>query len=272
MYEAYWNLSASPFADEHNAEFFFRSHTHQATLLKLRYLVENRKGAGLLVGGTGCGKTFLAGMLEHEIPNFTGPVVHLLYPQMSAHELLDYLAVELGADEAGVNAGLDRTIRQIERHLQLYARDGHHPVIILDDAHLIDDVRIFQALQLLLNFIGQSQIQFSLILIGDRSLLPRVARVPQFDARVAVKSLLQPLSREETVQYVTHRLRAAGRQQPVFEPKAFDALFELTGGVPRKINRLCDMGLLVGYAEGLSAVAADDLEAVAEELTAVVPD
>ena len=83
---------------------------------------------------------------------------------------------------------------------------------------------------------------------------------------------LQPLSREETVQYVTHRLRAAGRQQPVFEPKAFDALFELTGGVPRKINRLCDMGLLVGYAEGLSAVAADDLEAVAEELTAVVPD
>lgn len=272
MYEQYWNLAANPFADEHNPDFFFRSRTHQATLLKMRYLVENRKGAGLLVGGTGCGKSFLAGLLEREIPNFSGPIVQLLYPQMSASELLDYLAVELGADESSLSAGMDRTVHQIERHLQIYARDGHHPVIVIDDAHLIEDVRIYQSLQLLLNFIGTAQIHFSLLLLGERSLLSQVARVPQLDARIAVRALLQPLSRDETAQYVAHRLRAAGREQPVFEAHALDTLFELSGGVPRRINRLCDMGLLVGYAEGLSAVSADDVEAVAEELTAVVPD
>src|SRR5438552_13835147 len=99
MYERFWQLDRNPFDDEADVRGFFRSETHQATLLKLRYLIENGKGTGLLVGGTGFGKSYLIEVLAQQLAEPYGPFVHLVFPQMSPAELLGYLAVELGADE-----------------------------------------------------------------------------------------------------------------------------------------------------------------------------
>lgn len=275
MYEAYWNFTGNPFEQSGNPDFFFRSHTHQAALLKMRYLVESGKGAGMLVGGTGYGKTFLTEILKHELPEQFHPVVQLVFPQLSAPELLAYLAVELGAPEAEVSgheSSLDRTVRTIQRRFIEFHAEDRHPVIIIDEAHMIDDPRVFQALHLLLNFQNQPKVDFTLILAGERALLGRVRRLVQLDERIAVKSLLQPLTFEETGRYVVHRLEVAGATQSIFDRSALDTLFELSGGVPRKINRMCDLALLVGYADNLSTLSANEIEAVCEELTAVAPD
>jgi general secretion pathway protein A len=275
MYESYWHLDRNPFDGETDLSGFFRSATHQATLLKLRYLIENGKGAGLLAGGTGIGKTYLIQVLCRQLTEPLGPFVHLVFPQMSASELLGYLAVELGAcgqDSGCQIEGLDRTIRQIDLRLRQFGEEGRHPVIIVDEAHLIEDVQVFQALRLLLNFSQQTGCRFSLILVGQNELLTTVRRMGQLEERLAVKCLLRPLSADETTLYVSCRLEAAGATRPIFAPEAMEPLHELSGGIPRRINRLCDLALLVGFADESTTISAEQVEAVAEELTAVVPD
>lgn len=275
MYERYWQLERSPFADDVELSGFYRSETHQATLLKLRYLIENRKGAGLLAGGTGTGKTFVLQVLDRQLGEPCGPFVHLVYPQMSAAELLAYLAVELGAADPNSGrapAGLDQTVREIEQRLRRYNEQGRHPVIVVDEAHLIEDLRVFQALRLLLNFQPGAGCRFSLILAGQSDLFNTVRRLGQLDERVAVKCLLRPLTLDETVGYVSCRLEAAGAPRPIFDPAAIEPLHALSGGVPRRINRLCDLALLVGFADESTTISAEQVEAVAEDLLAAVPD
>jgi type II secretory pathway predicted ATPase ExeA len=274
MYEAYWKMKQNPFDTFPDVPYFYESETHQAALLKLHYLVENRKGAGLLVGGGGYGKSFLLHVLSQQLGEQHGPVVPVLFPQMSPAELLAYIAVELGAktDDDPEPISVDRTIRQIQEVLAKFAERKRHPVIAIEEAHLIDNPQVFQALRLLLNFQPQHGGAFTLILSGQRELLSRVRRLPQLEERLTVKCLLRPLSYEETLGYVTHRLQVAGLDRPPIEPSAFDTLFELSGGIPRRINRLCDLAFLVGYADGTATITSDQVEAVSEELTAVAPD
>jgi general secretion pathway protein A len=275
MYDQYWKFQSRPFEDTTDPNFFFRSRTHQAALLKLRYLVENNKGSGLLVGGMGLGKTMIAKMLSHELPNQFGPMIHVVFPQLSPAELLAYIAVELGAEPSSVGSGdvgLDRTIRQIKQRLEVHFQQSRHPIIVIDEAHLISDTRVFQTLQLLLNFQQQPSSEFTLILMGERSLLSRIARAPQLNDRIAVKSLLQPLSYSETAEYVNFRLEVAGSSQRVFDEASLVQLYELSGGVPRKINRICDLALLVGFADGRSELSATELLAASDELTSVVSE
>ena len=201
IYESYWGLTRSPFENACDADFFYRSDTHQASLLKMRYVVENRLGAGLLVGGVGYGKTYLARLLERELSANAGPFVHLLFPQLSPAELLAYLAVELGADESAVGHGrgdLDVTLRQLERRLRELTASGRHPVIIIDDAHLIDDPQVFRTLQLLLNYSQCDDIDFTLLLLGEHNLLGPIERMAQLNERLGARGLLKPLSRDET--------------------------------------------------------------------------
>ena len=241
----------------------------------LRYLVENGKGAGLVVGGTGFGKTYLIQVLMQQLGEGFGPFVHLVFPQMPPADLLAYLAVELGADANAIGrdgSGVDRTVREIDARLGQYSDQNRHPVIVIDEAHLIEDFQVFQALRLLLNFQRGKKCRFSLIFVGHNELLNTVRRLGQLEERLSVKCLLRPLSAEETAEYVACRLEAAGAPRPIFEPAAMKPLYELSGGVPRRINRLCDLALLVGFADESESITAEQVEAVAEELTAVVPD
>lgn len=278
MYEQHWGLNRAPFRNTLDPECFFRSATHQAALLKLRYAVENRLGACLLAGGVGYGKTCLAAMLAHDLGETFRPAVHVRFPQLGPAELLSHLAVELSRGEQPADGerpaergdiGLDATVRTIERHLRRHASAGRRPVIVVDDAHLISDQRVFQTLQLLLNF-QHAVCDFTLVLVGERTLLGRIGRMPQLNDRLGIKALLRPLSREETADYVAHRLEAAGAGESMFDATALETLFEQSGGVPRKINRLCDLALLVGYADGLSGITSGEIEAVSDELVAVV--
>lgn len=278
MYLNHWNLKRLPFENTLEPEWFFPSQTHQAALLKLRYLIENQKGAGVVVGATGFGKTFLIRRLEHELNDSTGPWLHIVFPQMSADDLLCDLAVRLrGAIAHGETSPTEQlprslALRQIEQSLDEHARAGRHPVIVVDDAHLIDDPGTLQALELLLNFQQPPQRCFTLILLGDRLLLSRLSRMPRFDERLAVRAMLQSLSPDETARFVRYRLEVAGNRGSVFELDALAELAELSGGIPRRINRLADLALLVGYADRRHLLTAQDVASVSEELATISVD
>ena len=134
MYEAYWKLTDNPFASRAAGEPFFPSETHQAALLKIRYVIEHRKGTAAVIGARGVGKTFLARTLSTQLAA-TGPFVHITYPQMTPHELLAYLGRQWGVESLHTTEPLstDRLIAELQQAFAQHEKAGKHPVILVDD-------------------------------------------------------------------------------------------------------------------------------------------
>ncbi len=272
MYEAHWQLEQKPFEGTADPRFYYPGEPQQAAILKLRYAIENRRSAALLCGPSGTGKTLVGTMLRAALGEAYSPMVHLVFPQMPTAELLGYLADELEQGPTTRSADTRNSIRRIERFLADNTARGRHTVLLIDEAHLIGLPETFEALRLLLNFETDGRPGLTLLLSGQTALLPMLERIPALEERLSVKSLLRPYSERETAEYVAHRLQVAGAQRPIFEPQAAGALHRLTQGIPRRINRLCDLALLIGFAEERTTIGAAHLESVAQELVAVTPE
>jgi type II secretory pathway predicted ATPase ExeA len=273
MYESYWKIEQKPFENRSDPRFYYPDESHQAALLKLRYAVENRRGAALLAGPSGSGKTLLVGMLRNALDESYSPFVHLVFPQMSAQELLAYLAVELGqTSDTSATPGVHHSIGSIAKFLAENTEQGKHAVVAIDEAHLINDAQTLEALRLLLNFEFSGQPGMTLLLVGQPGILPLLDRTPQLEERLGVKCLLRPLTQSETTEYVGHRLNLAGTTDPIFDTDALRTIHELTHGIARRINRLCDLAMLIGYAEERGTITSEQLESVSRELVTVVPE
>jgi len=273
MYEAYWQLHSRPFENCADARFYYPSEVHQGALLKLRYAVENHRGAALLAGAAGVGKTLLVNSLKQQLGTSFSPFVHVVFPRMSQRELLAYLAAELGASTDGAAAAtVDESVRRLKQFFVDNARRECHAVVAIDECHLLLDTDALETLQLLLNFETETQSALTLILAGQPQVLPALSRLPGLETRLGVKCLLRPLNLEETSSYVNHRMTAAGAAREIFTADALTALHGLTGGNPRRVNRLCDLALLIGYAEEQMRINAPQVEAVSNELVTVAPE
>ena len=273
MYKAYWQLHSRPFENGNDARFYYPSEVHQGALLKLRYAVENQRGAALLSGTAGSGKTLLVNSLKRQLDPSFAPFVHIVFPQMSVRELLSYLAAELGALPGASGAvSIDESVRHLQEFLAENSRRGAHAVIAVDEAQLLIESGALETLRLLLNFEGDSQTALTLLLVGQPQLLPALERLPGLEARLGVKCLLRPLNLEETISYVNHRLTAAGATHEIFTSGALATLHQLTAGNPRRINRLCDLALLIGYAEEQVRINSPHIEAVSNELVTIAPE
>ena len=99
-----------------------------------------------------------------------------------------------------------------------------------------------------------------------------IERAPSLEERMAVKCVLRAFTLEETASYIGHRLQAVGGEHSIFTNDAMDAIHRLSGGVPRRINRLCELALLVGFAEQRDSIDVEQVEGVAEELLTVAPE
>jgi len=273
MYERHWQLNERPFETAAATRFYYPCEAHQGALLKLRYVVENGRGAAALTGTAGLGKTLLVHALMNQLNERFMPRLHLVFPQMPPDQLLAYLADELTDQRIGSSdTSIDESIHRIRSKLIENSRAGRHAVIVIDEAQLLPGAGALETLRLLLNFETDSHPDLTLLLVGQTSLLPALDRMPSLEERLSVKCLLRPLRPEETAEYIHHRLTAAGAQQTIFEPSAMEAIHHLSHGVPRQINRLADLALLIGYAEEQSTLRAAQIESVSEELVTVAPE
>ena len=271
MYEAYWQLERRPFENTSDEAFYYPSEVHQGALLKLRYTVEHRRGAALLAGEHGSGKTQLLEMLKHKLGEHCRPLAHVVFPQLSPADLLAYLADELAPAGPETPRTEEQSVRRIQRFLAANTERGGHAVLAIDEAHLIKDPTCWEALRLLLNFQSAGRGDLTLLLVGQLPLLTTMDRMVSWEERLAVKCLLRPLTSSETACYMQHRLEQAGCQRDPFTSAAVEAIHRLSGGLPRRINRLADLALVIGYAEELDRIDTPEIEAVCGELITVTP-
>jgi general secretion pathway protein A len=270
MYLDYWQLTAKPFESAADRAAFYPCEAHEAALLKLRYAVENRRGAVLLAGPAGVGKTTLVHLLRAELPETFRPHVQLVFPQMSSRDLLVYLAEQLGSPPCDPpRHTVEESVRRLESVLSQNAERGRHAVVVVDEAHLLEDCGALETLRLLLNFEVKGQPMLTLILLGQMGLVSAVGHLVSLEERIAVKALLRTFTPQETADYVSHRLHAAGATREIFTADAIEALHYLGHGTARQINRLADLSLLVGFADQLPHLGAEQVEAVSEELVAI---
>ncbi|HEX9779937.1 MAG TPA: AAA family ATPase [bacterium] len=268
MYAEFWKLRALPFENTPDPRFLYASLQHEEGLARLRYVIEARKGAGVLTGVFGCGKTLLARAVLGELSSSRYRSVYLANPLLSDVELLHAIAQRLhvpSLPDARSEVLADTLTESIGRMLVENARDGKDTVIVIDEAHLIQEPRVLEQLRLLLNFQDETRFLLTLILMGQPELRDTVDRNKPLAQRICLGHHLGPLAREETSRYVAHRLAVAGAPDPagLFTEAAVRRLHESSGGIPRRINQLADLALLSGMHRGAAGV---DEDLVAEAL------
>ncbi|MBA2116408.1 ExeA family protein [Bremerella alba] len=273
MYEAYWNLKSRPFENTYSEAAYYPSESAQAAILKLRYAVENRRGAAILAGSCGLGKSLLVRSLLMQLPDTFSPKAHLVFPKLPSDALIPYLLMNLGrSPQASGTSSASENVWQLQQFLAANTRAGNHAVIVVDDAHLLSDHASLETLRLLTNFETDGKLDLTLVLVGQTAIIPAVERFPSLESRIGVKSLMRCFTPDETAAYVTHRLRVAGCEDDIFVAEGLQRLFEITRGNPREINRLCDLALLIGYAEEIRVIDAAQVESIHEELVTVAPE
>ena len=264
MYENYWRLTKKPFGTATDPSLYYPSENHQAAIAKMRYALENDRGVAVLEGAAGSGKTLVVKLLLAQLPEHLSPRIHLVFPPLDAAGLMATLAHQLETRNAGATLADD--VAAIERRLRDNAARGRRAILAIAEAHLIEGQQAWEAIRLVTNFECDAEPCVSLVLAGQTGLMTAIERRPHLEERLGAKCALKSLSLEETMSYVQHRLQACGRTDPTFEPEALERIHELGRGIPRRINRLCDLALLVGFAEELSTIDASRIEEVERDL------
>lgn len=252
MYQAYWHLTEKPFENTPDPRFLYYSQKHEEALARLNYAIAERKGAALLTGEFGSGKTVLSRALHGLLDNTKCKMVFLTNSQLPAIDFLVGIAKQLGTEkipERKIDL-LDLINDMLRRNMNI----GKDTIVVIDEAQLINDREIFEEIRLLLNFQLNDRFLMTLILLGQPELRERVNAIPQLKQRMGVRYHLDALSVEETKQYILHRLKVAGRDQPLFQEEAIRLIYEQSKGLPREINNLCDTGLFLGYGRRLSLI------------------
>ncbi len=247
MYEKYWGLKISPFQNVPDPDFYFPSPIHEEAISRLFYTIDTNKGAGLLTGEVGAGKTMVSRALIRKLNSGRYDVGLITNPSLPLKDFLKEINYQLGILPSSDTKG--DLIRSINEHLLSNFREGKETVLIVDEAQVIRDDGLWEELRLLLNFQLNDRFLLTLILMGQPELREKIVTIRQLDQRIAVKYHLKAFDLEETKRYIVFRLRKAGARHPIFTVKAVETIYETSGGIPREINKLCDLSLLLGFLE-----------------------
>src|SRR3989338_3127704 len=278
MYEQYWGLKEKPFQNTPDPRFLYLSAQHEDALMKLSYVVTQGLGCGMLTGVFGCGKTLLGNALLNDLgrdrvrscfinsPSFAEPaellraVVRGLNPQALPDKKTELMS--------------DPLLEKLNTILVDNVRDGKENIVIIDEAHAIEDAKLFEQLRLILNFQLENRFLLTLFIFGQPELKGKVENIKPLDQRIALRCFLGPLGDDDIEKYIRHRLKVAslppeGEKEDasasIFDKESLKAIMQHTGGIPRRINTLCDLALMTGFAKRSEKIEADLIKTVIKD-------
>lgn len=248
MYEQYWGLTEAPFALTPDPRFLYMSRAHEDALMMLHYAITRNKGAAMLAGEIGLGKTTVSRKLLETLDPVTFRVVLIVNPILTPTQMLQEILNQLDIPTPSRN----RQVLVQRLHLallELYDK-GRRVVLMIDEAHLIRSSQTFEELRLLLNCQMNDQFLMSLVLLGQTEILPKIKKVPALEQRLAVRHALKPMNVHETGELVLHRLKVAGfmGDHSPFTPDAIHQIHKSSEGAPRVILQLADNSMLMAMA------------------------
>ncbi len=266
MYEKYWGLAEKPFENTPNPRFMYYSKKHEEALMRLLYAIKEEKGATMLTGEYGSGKTALSRIVIDElIKDKIYEAALITHPQLTPVEFIQEIIYQLKNEHA---VGSKPQLLHI-MHDIIYKNhtEGKKTVILIDEAQIIKSRGTFEEIRLFLNFQLNDKFLITLILIGQPELLPKIRSIPQLQQRLGVKYHLTGLNNSETAEYIRHRLSVAGAKTEIFTEEAIRTIYEYSKGLPRNINNICDMSLLIGFGQEAKIIDKGLVERVATDLS-----
>ncbi|OIO69689.1 MAG: hypothetical protein CO186_09940 [Zetaproteobacteria bacterium CG_4_9_14_3_um_filter_49_83] len=269
MYKDWFELNDAPFSISPNPAYLYMSQQHQEALAHLMFGMNHDGGIILLTGEVGTGKTTISRKLLEQIPEQLPDKVDLAWivnPKLSAYELLATLCDELGIENESEQTSIKTLTDRISAYLLQAHAKGRNTVLMIDEAqNLMPDV--LEQLRLLTNLETNERKLLQIVLIGQPELQEMLSRhdLRQFSQRITARFHLEALKIKETREYIQHRLNIAGSQQRIFTASAIRLAHRISGGIPRRINLICDRAMLGAYAKGQHRVTPAQIKQAAKE-------
>jgi len=265
MYEAYYNLQAKPFQLSPDPRFFFSSSGHRRAMAYLVYGVHQGEGFIVITGEIGAGKTMLANTLVRRLASGNLVLAQVVSTQLKDDDMVRMVAGQFGVSQDASKAVL---LNRVEQFLLVCHRHGKRALLIIDEAQNLPASSV-EELRMLSNYMSAAKPLLQTFLLGQPEFRKTLQspEMEQLRQRIIASCHLGPMDSAETEAYIVHRLQTAGWQSdPSFSADAFAAIHRHTGGIPRKINILCDRLLLLGRLDELHALTSTEVAKVIEEL------
>ena len=266
MYETYYGLTGKPFQLNPDPSFYFASRGHKRAFAYLEYGLYQSEGFIVITGEIGAGKTTIVRSLLEQLDPAKVVAAQIVSTQLEADDLLRGVGVAFGLPVNSVNKAV--LLASIEAFLCQLATEKKRALLVVDEAQNLTP-RAMEELRMLSNFQLGDQALLQSFLVGQPELrqLMQSPKMQQLRQRVIASYHLGPLDLAETQAYVEHRLRRVGwKGDPSFALACFKLIYDLSGGIPRRINSLCNRLLLAAYLAEKHAIEVVDVESVAEEL------
>jgi len=269
LYGAYFGLRNEPFSIAPDPRYLYMSERHREALAHLLYGVRGGGGIVLLTGEIGAGKTTVCRCFLEQVPPDVD-VAYIFNPRQTVEELLESICEDFRVQlpPRAARSGTKPLVDALNRHLLERHALGRSSVLIIDEAQNLDG-DVLEQLRLLTNLETSQRKLLQIVLIGQpelRDILER-ASLEQFAQRVVARYHLGALGPQETARYIRHRLEVSGiaSAQP-FGAAAVALIHDISGGIPRRINLLCDRALLGAYANDRATVDTTIVERAATEV------
>jgi type II secretory pathway predicted ATPase ExeA len=248
MYIKHFGLKEKPFDVTPDPKFLYLSPAHREALAALVYGIQERRGFITIVGEVGTGKTTLLNALLARLDEQT-KVAYIFNTDLTFEQLLRVTLVELELADPSEKLYKIEALHRLNQFAIKQLASGGNVVLIVDEAQNLDD-RSMENFRLLSNLETPKHKLVQIVLCGQPELDKKLNRpeLRQLAQRISLKRYITPLNEKETYEYIKHRLAIVNGKSPtLFGRKAQQLIWEYSGGIPRKINILCDNALLIGY-------------------------
>jgi putative secretion ATPase (PEP-CTERM system associated) len=265
VYEAFYHLQGKPFQLSADPRFFFSSRGHRRAMAYLMYGVYQGEGFIVITGEIGAGKTMLANTLALKRAAGKWVQANVVSTNLRGDDMVRMVAAAFDLPQDRSKAVV---LSRVEKFLLACNRQGKRALLVVDEAQNLP-ARSIEELRMLSNFVSASKPLLQTFLLGQPELRSTLQNpdMEQLRQRIIASCHLGPMDRQDTEAYIVHRLQTVGwRHDPSFSEDAFDAIYEHTGGIPRKINSLCDRLMLMGRLDEKHAFTGKDVAVVIDDM------